>query len=353
VDPKTILKINDDIGLHPSLAGFKDLYDAGHLSIIQGIGYPNPNRSHFRSTEIWQTASDAEKFETYGWIGRYFDNACRGADPTVGVNIGRQMPQAFSAATPTGVSVDNPQSYRYNGGGGNDPNGGMSPDEKSYRELNHPEEMENSGATIGSVSGPTIQRGSTIDFLERTALDAQVSSDKILAITRNIQNKATYPNGQLANSLKLVAKLIAGGLPTRIFYVSQGGYDTHTNQVGQHPRLLQEMGDSLKAFVADLKEMGAFDRVLLMTFSEFGRRVNENANGGTDHGAAAPMFVMGSKVKAGLHGRYPSLAPQDLVNGDVAYNVDFRSVYAGVLEEWLKTGSEPILGKKFDPLLLV
>ena len=352
VDPGAILKINDDLGLHPSLAGLKDLYDAGHLSIVQGIGYPNPNRSHFRSTEIWQTASDSEKFESYGWIGRYFDNACRGADPTVGVNIGRQMPQAFSAATPTGVSLDNPQSYRYNAGGKN-PGGEMSDDEKSYRELNHPEDTENSGASIGALSGPTLHCGSAIDFLERTALDAQVSSDKILAITRQIQNKAAYPGGQLANSLKLIAKLIGGGLPTRIFYLSQGGYDTHTNQLGQHQRLLQDMGDSLKAFVADLKEMGALDRVLLMTFSEFGRRVAENANNGTDHGAAAPMFVIGSKVKAGLHGRLPSVAPEDLVNGDIAYNVDFRSVYAGVLEDWLKTKSEPILGRKFDPLPLV
>src|SRR5580658_10417658 len=173
---KSLLKINDQIGLHPSLAGFKSLYDAGHLSIIQGIGYPNPNRSHFRSTEIWQTASDAEKFENYGWIGRYFDNACRGADPTVGVSIGRQMPQAFSAATPTGVSLDNPQSYRYNAGGTRMADGEMSPEEESYRELNRPEEADNSGATIGAVSGPTAQRGSAIDFLERTALDAQVSS---------------------------------------------------------------------------------------------------------------------------------------------------------------------------------
>jgi uncharacterized protein (DUF1501 family) len=352
VDAKTVLKINDEIGLHPSLAGFKDLYDAGNLSIVQGTGYPNPNRSHFRSTEIWQTASDSETFESYGWIGRYFDNACRGADPTVGVNIGRQMPEAFSAANPTGISLDNPQSYRYNAGGST-ANGVMSPEEKSFRELNHPEEADNSGASIGAVSGPTMHHGSAIDFLERTALDAQVSSDRILAVTKRVQNKATYPGGQLANSLKLVAKLIGGGLPTRIFYVSQGGYDTHTNQINQHQRLLQDMGDSLKAFVADLKEMGVFERVMVMTFSEFGRRVGENANQGTDHGAAAPLFVIGSKVKAGLHGSYPSLAPGDLVNGDIAYNVDFRSVYAGVLEEWLKTKSEPILGRKFEPLALV
>jgi uncharacterized protein (DUF1501 family) len=153
--------------------------------------------------------------------------------------------------------------------------------------------------------------------------------------------------------LKLVGKLIGGGLPTRIYYVSQGGYDTHTNQTGQQERLLQDLGNSVKAFVEDLQAQGNFQRVLVMTFSEFGRRVTENANGGTDHGAAAPMFVIGHKVKSGLHGKYPSLAPQDLVNGDLQYNVDFRSVYSGVLEEWLKTKSQPILGAKFKPLTLV
>ena len=154
-------------------------------------------------------------------------------------------------------------------------------------------------------------------------------------------------------ALKLVAKLIGGGLPTRVFYVSQGGYDTHTNQVGTQDRLLRELGDSMKAFVEDMKAQGNMGRVLVMTFSEFGRRVSENANGGTDHGAAAPMFVVGSKVKAGLLGRYPSLAPADLFQGDLKFQVDFRSVYAGILETWLKTGSVPILGHKFTPLPVV
>jgi uncharacterized protein (DUF1501 family) len=144
-----------------------------------------------------------------------------------------------------------------------------------------------------------------------------------------------------------------GGLPTRIFYVSQGGYDTHTNQTGTHERLLKELGDSVKAFVEDLKAQGNLSRVLVMTFSEFGRRVAENANSGTDHGAAAPMFVVGEKVKAGLLGQCPSLAPADLFQGDLKYNLDFRCVYAGVLESWLKTKSEPILGRKFPPLQLV
>lgn len=353
IPANSVLKLNDQVGLHPALKGFKALYDEGNLSVVQGSGYPNPNRSHFRSTEIWQTASDADKFESYGWLGRYFDNACPGCDPTVGVTIGNQMPQAFSAHTPTGVCLANPQSYRFNTERRH-ADGEMSTEEKSFRELNQPvENTENSGAVIGSIGGTIAHQGSPLDFLERTALDAEVSSDKIQAITRKVENQAVYPASQLGNSLKLVAKLIAGGLPTRVFYVSQGGYDTHVNQVGQHQRLLGDLGDSVQAFVEDLKKQGNFQRVLMMTFSEFGRRVAENANGGTDHGAAAPMFVLGPKVKAGLHGRYPSLAANALLNGDLQYNVDFRSVYAGVLEEWLKTRSEPVLGQSFTPLTLV
>jgi uncharacterized protein (DUF1501 family) len=147
--------------------------------------------------------------------------------------------------------------------------------------------------------------------------------------------------------------LIAGGLPTRVFYVSQGGYDTHTNQLGTHERLLREMGDAVKAFVDDLQAQGQFERVLLMTFSEFGRRLAENASGGTDHGAAAPLFVIGQKVRAGLLGRQPSLAPGDLLNGDPKFQIDFRCVYAAVLEQWLQTPSVPILGRRFAPVPLI
>jgi uncharacterized protein (DUF1501 family) len=347
-----ILKLNDMVGLHPSLTSFKELYDNGHLSVVQGVGYPNPNRSHFRSTEIWQTASDSEAFEKYGWIGRYFDNACSGCDPAVGVCVGNQMPQSFTSQTGKGIAVNNPQSYRFiNSENGND----AQMMEQSYRELNGQNLEANSGGTISTISGsaPSQKQGSVMDFLERTALDAQVSSDEVRAISARVQNQSVYPGSQLGNSLKLVAKLIGGGLPTRIFYASQGGYDTHTNQIGTHQRLLQDLGDSVKAFMEDMKAQGNMQRVLLMTFSEFGRRVSDNANSGTDHGAAAPMFVVGDRLKAGLLGKYPSLAPGDLFQGDIKFTVDFRTVYASVLENWLKTRSEPILGRKFEPLQLV
>jgi uncharacterized protein (DUF1501 family) len=351
-----VLNLNGEIGFHGSMAGFKNLYDAGHLAVVQGVGYPNPNRSHFRSTEIWQTASDSDKSEAYGWIGRYFDSCCSGADPTVGVVVGRQLPQSFFAKMPKGICFDNPQNYRF-----------MSPEhlrpgqtdmtEAAYEKMNDVEMAaaeDNSGGSIGMLAaGSPMTGGRAVDFIERTALDAQMSSDKIRGIAGRVQNQAVYPASQLGNSLKLVAKLIGGGLPTRIYYVSQGGYDTHTGQAGRQRQLLQDLGDSTKAFVDDLKAQNNLQRVLVMTFSEFGRRVSENANGGTDHGAAAPMFIVGNKVKAGLLGKYPSLAPQDLFEGDIKYNVDFRSVYAGVLENWLKTRSAPILGKQFEPLQVV
>jgi uncharacterized protein (DUF1501 family) len=353
-----IIKLDGDIGFHGALTGFKNLYDAGNLAVVQGVGYPNPNRSHFRSTEIWQTASDSETIEKYGWLGRYFDNACNGADPTVGVTIGSQLPEAFFAKTPKGICFNNPQNYRFMASGAT---------EESYKKLNELEMSsplpdggptmapeENSGGSIALLpAGMPMTGGRAVDFIERTALDAQVSSDEVRNIAAKVQNQAVYPGSVLGNSLKLVAKLIGGGLPTRVYYVSQGGYDTHTNQLGTQQRLLQDLGDSTKAFVDDMKAQGNMGRVLVMTFSEFGRRVNENANGGTDHGAAAPIFVVGNKVKAGLLGRYPSLAPQDLYQGDIKYNVDFRNVYASVLENWLKTKSSPILGKQFEPLPLV
>jgi len=353
-----ILKITGDVGFNAALAGFKDLYDAGQLSVIQGVGYPNPNRSHFRSTEIWQTASESDRIEKYGWLGRYFDNACAGADPAVGVTIGNQLPEAFFAKQPKGIVFNNPQNYRFVSGE-HAKMGGPDMTEESYKKLNELEMSgnapeENSGGSIASLpAGMPMQGGRAVDFITRTALDAQVSSDEVRAIAARVKNQAEFPASQLGNSLALVSKLIGGGLPTRVYYVSQGGYDTHTNQLGTQQRLLKDLGDSLKSFVADQKAQGNMQRVLVMTFSEFGRRVAENANGGTDHGAAAPMFVVGNTVKAGLLGRYPSLAPADLYQGDIRYNVDFRSVYAGVLEDWLKTPSAPILGRQFETLKVV
>lgn len=351
-----VLKLNGELGFHPAMAGFKDLYDGGHLAVVQGVGYPNPIRSHFRSTEIWQTASDWNQVEKYGWIGRYFDNDCAGCDPEIGVTIGNHTPQSFYSESLKGISFVKPENYRFRS-----PRHGRfgepAPMEAAYEKMNGEEltgNDANSGSSIGELhAAMPMQGGRVIDFIERTALDAQLSSREVRAVADRVRNRATYPESRLGNSLKMVAKMIGGGLPTRIYYVSQGSYDTHANQLATQERLLGDLGHSVKAFVDDLKAQGNLPRVLVMTFSEFGRRVAENANGGTDHGAAAPLFIVGDKVKAGLLGRYPSLAPQDLFRGDIKFTVDFRSVYAGVLETWLKTKSAPILGRQFKPLHLV
>jgi uncharacterized protein (DUF1501 family) len=353
--PEKILKIDNHIGLNPKLTGLKSLFDDGHVAIVQGVGYPNPNRSHFRSTEIWQTASDADRTLGDGWLGRYFDSCCSGSDPTVGVAIGEETPQAFASKTPTGVTFSRPEQFRFRS---SEPNSGrMSAEEFFFRQLNETGGGEegpataNTGASIGAIAGKAKNDLSTLDFLQRTALDAQLSSDKILAIARKYKSSVVYPQGQLAASLNIIARMIAGGLPTRVYYASQGGFDTHAGQINAHERLMGDFNDATAAFIADLKQQGNFERVLLMTFSEFGRRVQENANGGTDHGAAAPMFVLGGKVKAGFLGKHPSLS--DLDHGDLKFNTDFRSVYGTVLDQWLKAPSQLVLGRKFPALTIV
>ncbi len=348
---KDILRISDYAGLHPKLSGLRSLYGEGCLGMVQGVGYPNPNRSHFRSTEIWQTASESEQILSEGWLGRYFDNCCQGADPaTVGVAIGGQTPQAFASKTPKGVAFSNPEQFRYMKEAANDP----AAADQFMRQINQPPASEhsslseNAGGSIGMLPGPADMDGSTVEFLQRTALDAQMSSDRILEITRKTKSTVNYPSSQLGNSLNLVSRLIAGGLPSRVYYVSQGGFDTHANQVPAHDRLIGDLDAALSAFVADLKAQGNLGRVLVLSFSEFGRRVAENASAGTDHGAAAPLFVLGGGVKPGLYGAYPSLT--DLHDGDLKFSTDFRSVYATALERWLGVPSEVVLGKKF-PIL--
>jgi uncharacterized protein (DUF1501 family) len=343
--PKSkVLSLSEGFGLHPQLKGLKGLHDDGHLAVIHGVGYPNPNRSHFRSTEIWQTASDAQKTESHGWIGRYFDSCCEGADPAVGISIGSsQAPQAFSADKRRGISFANPSQFRFDLRKSSDPGAA----EEFFRDINEMDH-EMQGGSIGMLDGPADMGGDTLDFLQRTALDATVSSDKVLETVGKTKSSVSYPAGKLADSLNLVARLIAGGMPTRVYYVSLGGFDTHSNQEGTHARLMGELSAALTAFTGDLKAQGNFDRVLTMTFSEFGRRVAENASRGTDHGAAAPMFLLGGKIKPGFHGEAPSL--EKLHNGDLIHTVDFRNVYATILEKWLQAPIEPVLKRRFSTM---
>lgn len=345
-----VLKINDDLGFHPGLSALSQLYNDGMLALVQGVGYPNPNRSHFRSTEIWHTASDADRTETRGWLGRYFDNQCQGEDASCGIAIGAETPQAFFSESSKGITFADAQNLRFMAGGAG------RGEIELFQQLNNMEDV-GSGASISSLSSGAAKRArpgeTAVDFLERTALDAQVNTDRIRAIVSGPSSAGAYPGSRIGRDLHTISRLIAGGMPTRVYYASQGGYDTHTNQAGNHERLLGEFSDAMRAFIMDLKSQGNLDRVLVMTFSEFGRRVSENQSGGTDHGAAAPLFIAGGKIRRGVIGEMPSLRPSDLDDGDIRHAIDFRSVYATLLSRHMHVPVAPILGRTFPELDLI
>jgi uncharacterized protein (DUF1501 family) len=348
-----IVKIDNYIGLHPNLKPLKTFFDNGEMGIVQGVGYPNPNRSHFRSMDIWHSAQPDREVPNTGWLGRYFDNTCPGCDPHVGMAIGETLPLAMQGEKVAPLSFERPESYRYNGR-----------DKIHYFELNG---MDSSGKPKTPATQPSPMMGvapqkaaqnkiitteqSQLDFLHRTAMDAQISSQDILRITSGHSSPGVYPPGEFGNGLKTIAAMIAGGLPTRVYYVALTGFDTHAAQLQRHDQLMKQLADGLSAFWNDLKQQKNDDRVMLMTFSEFGRRVQQNASNGTDHGAAAPMFVMGNRIQQGVVTKHPSLT--DLDQGDLKYHVDFRSVYASVLQNWLETPSKPILGDQFPLLPIV
>jgi uncharacterized protein (DUF1501 family) len=327
-----VIRLNDDLGLHPSLAPLKDLYDNSQLAIVQGVGYPNPDRSHFRSMEIWQSAR-VESFETKGWIGRVFDHSCNNShlndcSPTRSISVGNTLNPALRGVSGTGVAVRNP--------------------EHLYRMTRL---FSSSSPESGAPKQATPDEPSALDFLRRTALNAELSADRIRRSVRQVQNRADYPRNPFAQGLQLIAGMIAGGMDTRVYYISLTGFDTHANQRGVHERLLTTFSGGLAAFQKDLGELGHAERVLGMVFSEFGRRVAENGSRGTDHGQAAPMFIFGAPVRPGLQGMHPSL--DALADGDLHYHTDFRSVYATVLEDWLHVDSQIILGAQFEKVPIV
>ena len=340
-----VLKINDYLGLNPNLAPLKSLYDNGQMSIIQGVGYPNPNRSHFRSMDIWQTAEPDSDRNTSGWVGRYFDSQCAGADPkldaSAAVSIGGLQPLAMKGERFGALSFERPDSYRYKGKAGD-----------GYLDLSKPDDND-ATATAAKIKKdvPPLTESDQLNFLSRTALDAQASSDRILKATAAHKPGVNYPRGEFGDGLKTVAAMIGANMPTRVYYVSLGGFDTHANQGGRHDQLMRALAEGIGAFMSDLKQQKNDERVMVMTFSEFGRRVTQNASGGTDHGAAAPVMLFGARLKRGIIGNHPSLT--DLDAGDLKYGVDFRNIYASLLQNWLDTPSKPILGRQFSTFDLV
>ena len=331
------------LGLHPALAPMKEMYDAGLCSVFQGVGYPNPNRSHFKSMDIWHTADTSGTGE--GWIGRYLDSECVGfgkgesgsleGAPQAGppaIAIGRDAPLAMQGRKVQPVSFESADVFRWLG---EDHDAALK---DSYNQFNR---REAQGAD------------SNADFLTKTALDAQVSSDMIRKAVAS-QPLVRYPGNGLARQLSMIAQMIRAGMKTRIYYATLGGFDTHAGQGGangRHAQLLGQMASSIKAFYEDLKEQGNDGRVMTLTFSEFGRRVSQNASGGTDHGTAAPMFLFGPMVRPGVHGTHPSM--NDLDSGDLKHTLDFRHVYAGVLGSWMGADAEAILGGRYRPAIVL
>ena len=336
VPTSQIQKITETIGLHPAMGGMAKLLEAGRLAIVQGVGYPNPDRSHFRSMEIWESARTGTADLETGWLGRALDSA----PPPVGgdlpaLHVGsRQLPLAMKAKRAEVPSLESLEQYRLRVSGGDDSA------RRGQRD-----------AIAGMAAGGDRGGDPLLGFLRRSTVAAYESSKRLEAIASKPSGDSKYPAFGLARRLELIAQVIKAGFGTRIYYTAIDGFDTHANQAATHAALLTELSDSIAAFHADLAASGQADRVAILSFSEFGRRVGENASAGTDHGAAAPVFLAGPVARAGLVGDHPSF--DDLDDGDLKHHTDFRRIYAGLLDDWLGIPDEPVLGPGFAPINLL
>ncbi len=330
-------KIDDHIGLHPALGGFAHLLSKQQLAIVQSVGYPNPNRSHFESMAIWQSARLSPDDGTPGWLARSLDTQLEKSGGDVpALHISDDLlPQALTGSQRHIPSLSSLEQFR--------------------RRLGIPETAgaQSQRLALDQIANQEAgEPGSLLQFVQRSTLITYTSSARLEGILRGRAASTGYPDFYgLAQRLKLIAQLIKAGLTTSIYYTHLGGFDTHANQLGSHEGLLREIGDSLKAFLEDLSKAGEGKRVLVLIFSEFGRRLRENASGGTDHGTAAPVFVLGQSVKPGPHGPYPNL--QQLADGDPKHAIDFRQVYATILDQWLGCPSVTVLGEKFEHLPVI
>lgn len=319
------LSLNDETGIHPALVAFKELYDDGSLGILNGVGYPNPDRSHFRSMDIWQSASNSNEYVSTGWLGRYLDAQCAGCDkPTQALEIDDVLSMALKGDISKGLAMKEPRRL-YN-----------TANNKYFRE-------------ISSHHIVTEHPEKPIDYLYKTMAETLSSADYIFKQSTAHPSKASYPATDLGKSLQTISSLILSDINTKVYYVSLGSFDTHVAQDGQQKRLFTEMNDAIKAFVNDLTANNRFQDVLVTTFSEFGRRVSQNASGGTDHGTANNMFfISGGLKQKGLLNPLPDLS--NLEEGDLKYQVDFKNVYATLLKNWLGANDVSILKKQYPTL---
>lgn len=318
------LLLNDEVGLNPALTGLKELYDNGNLGILNSVGYPNPDRSHFRSMDIWHSASNSNEYVNTGWIGRYLDAQCAGCDkPTQALEIDDVLSLSMKGEQVKGLAMKDPRRL-FN-----------TSNEKFFKDV--------------AAAHRAAHDEQPVDYLYKTMAETLSSADYIFKQSRQHPTSLEYPNTETGKSLKTIASLIFSDINTKVYYLSLGSFDTHVAQDGQQKRLFGEMNAAINAFVKDLKANNRFQDVLLMTFSEFGRRVQQNASGGTDHGTANNMFfVSGGLKQQGILNPLPNLS--DLQEGDLKHTVDFKNVYATVLNKWLSADDKKILGKKLDYL---
>lgn len=287
------------MGFNPALKDFATIQQNGHLSVIQNVGYPEPNRSHFRSQEIWQTASNTNEYLSEGWLGRYLDIHCHEHQPTAGINLDAIDNLSLKGKQPNSVTVKDPNRFK------------VRKDTKETQKLS---------------DNPQL------DFVRKIANSVTEGSDEIQKALANSKSEISYPKSGLAKNLEWMARLIKGNLNSKVYYTSLNGFDTHDNQINSHARVLGELNDAVFSFYNDLKEANLLQNITIVVFSEFGRRVKDNGNG-TDHGTAAPMFIIGGNNKGTIIGNNPNL--EDLDNGDLKYEIDFRSVYSSLLENKL------------------
>ena len=325
------LKIDDQLGFNPNMGTIKGLWDDGNLAIINGVGYPNPNRSHFRSRDIWHTA-ESEKVGLDGWMGA----AIRELDPKAenvltGVNFGRGLPRALVCKGVPVASVGNLETY------------GLLPDVQDAELRAHALNV------FGRMYGPTPGKDVLAQALSQAGTDALKGADVLRTAPQMYSSSVEYGDNPLAKSLKGVAQVMSAGVGTRIYYAQHRSFDTHGNLVAAHGKLWQDVSSAIGDFTEDLKEHGLWDNTLILLWSEFGRRIKDNGTG-CDHGSGGVSFVIGGSVKGGLHGEYPSLEEKDQLEGDLHFNNDFRSTYSTILEDWLGLDAVPIVHGHFEKL---
>lgn len=327
ISQSEVLAIDSHMGLNPKMSAFKSMYDKGLVAIVQGVGYPDPNYSHFRSTEIWQTAAP-DRYEHTGWLGRYFDEA--GLPPANlfnGIAISQAVPELLASNKTDIPAIPSASGY------------GLSFDRSPALSRAFNQDARDRKLPFKS---PYLAHVMEIED------HAQRGSEELPKLIAGYKTDASYPATPLGRSLALAAQIVGSNLGTRVIYVEHASFDTHANQRAVQDRMLMQFSDAVSAFYQDLAAHGNEKRVLTMTFSEFGRRVQENASHGTDHGQASPLFLIGGGVRGGLYGRVPDLGNLD--NGNLRWTTDFRSVYATVLERWLGRPASPVLGGSFPAI---